>query len=266
MVERKYCPRIDLSLRASSCDSSEEDERRAVSLHDIARALRTGLRTTDSAFDRFLPTKLQAVSPQYWTPLVVAARAAQWLERVGVQSVVDIGSGAGKFCVSAALASRCQYTGIEQRAHLVESASELARLFAVDDRVQFVHGTFGEMPLPVADAYYVFNPFEESFFSDGSALDSSVELSPARYARDLCAMAKLLEHARIGTYLLTYNGFGGSIPGIYQELFVDRTLPNVLRMWRKGSGTTAVPIRLAGPDFGSRDGFLKPESRSEESR
>ena len=36
-----------------------------------------------------------------------------------------------------------------------------------------------------------------------------------------------------GTYLLTYNGFGGAVPRTYEQVRVDRDLPNVLRMWRQ---------------------------------
>ena len=45
---------------------------------------------------------------------------------VDVQSVVDIGSGAGKFCVAAALGSGCRFTGLEQRPRLVAAARTLA--------------------------------------------------------------------------------------------------------------------------------------------
>jgi hypothetical protein len=63
---------------------------------------------TDSAFDRFLPEDLKAVSAQYSTPLRLGKRAAEWLDDLNVRHVVDIGSGAGKVCVPAALVSRAR--------------------------------------------------------------------------------------------------------------------------------------------------------------
>jgi len=42
-----------------------------------------------------------------------------------------------------------------------------------------------------------------------------------------------MHRAGIGTYVVTYNGFGGRIPMNYEEVHVDRETPNVLRAWRK---------------------------------
>ena len=69
----------------------------------LAAVMRTGSCPNDQSFDRFLPEPLRLVSPEYWTPLAVVKRAVDWLEDVGIRTVVDIGSGAGKFCA----AGRC---------------------------------------------------------------------------------------------------------------------------------------------------------------
>jgi predicted RNA methylase len=178
---------------------------------------------------------LRVVSGQYWTPLVVAARAAAWFEDVEVRTVVDIGSGAGKFCVAAALAGRCHFTGMEQRTRLVDASRTLSQLFGVEDQVCFVEGTLGESAVPEADAYYLYNPFGENLFASLDHLDEEVELGEARYDRDIAAVEELLRQARVGTCVLTYNGFGGQIPPTYRELRVDYELPSVLRLWRKTS-------------------------------
>src|SRR5258708_5890262 len=104
----------------------------------VADALRAGRCPPDQAFDGFLPAELRVVSHQYWTPLVVAKRTAEWLDDLNVRTVVDIGSGAGKLCVAAALACHCHFTGLERRSRLVAEARTLARVFDVDDRVNFV--------------------------------------------------------------------------------------------------------------------------------
>ncbi len=199
----------------------------------IAKALREGIRPPDRAFDRLLPRELRDVSWQYWTPLRVAMRAAVWLDAMGVHTVVDIGSGPGKFCVAAALAGKAEYTGLEQRPRLISAARELAQRFAVEDRVRFVEGALGEVQLPAADAYYLYNPFGENLFGSSEHLDDEVELSHARFQRDVAAIDTLLRHAPVGTYLLTYNGFGGRMPASYREVLIDSELPNVLRLCRK---------------------------------
>ena len=184
-------------------------------------------------FDRFLPADLEAVSYQYWTPLVTAIRAAEWLDELNIRRVFDVGSGAGKFCVAAALAGRAHFVGIEQRARLVTAARELARTFDVADRVEFVHGNFDERFAPDADAYYFYNSFGENLFDADNCLDADVELSEDRYLADIAAAERLLRDAPIGTYLLTYNGFGGEVPESYSEVRVDRELPCVLCLWKK---------------------------------
>lgn len=205
----------------------------------VATALRLGDCPPDRAFDRFLPLELQLVSRRYWTPLVVAMRVAQWLERYDVRSVVDIGAGAGKLCVAAALAGRTHFIGLEQRARLVGAARDLARVFEVSDRVAFLHGALGETIVPETDAYYLYNPFGENLFGPEDFLDEEVELGDERYLRDIAAVEDLLRQAPVGTYLLTYNGFGGEVPPSYSEVRVDRDLPNVLRMWRKTQSSSS---------------------------
>jgi hypothetical protein len=199
----------------------------------IADILRAGFCPSDAVFDRFLPSNLRAVSRQHWTPLEVAVRAGEWIDQFDIRTVVDIGSGAGKFCVAAALASRATFVGLEQRARLISAASELAQTFDVADRVTFVHATLGLTPLPPAEAYYLYNPFGENLFGAESRLDEEVELGYSRYVRDVATVRELLRRAPVDTYLITYNGFGGRIPMDYRNLRVDRELPNVLGLWRK---------------------------------
>ena len=128
----------------------------------LAAMMRTGSCPNDQSFDRFLPEPLRLVSPEYWTPLAVVKRAADWLEAVGIRTVVDIGSGAGKFCAAGALFGRCRFISLEQYSSLVRSAVALVDLFDLSDRVSFVAGDLQAVTAPVGDAYYFFNPFTGS--------------------------------------------------------------------------------------------------------
>jgi SAM-dependent methyltransferase len=205
----------------------------------VAEAFRRGSCPADHWFDRFLPNDLRALSGQYWTPLKAATRAAEWLDELKVRTVVDIGSGAGKFCVAAALAGRCHFTGLEQRSGLVAAARRLARTFDVDDRVAFVEGEFRITATPIADAYYLYNPFGEHIFGSTLLLET-ITCSGDRYARDVAAVEELLQRARVGTCLLTYNGFGGRVPADYRQIRVDETLPNARHLWRKKRSTSTT--------------------------
>lgn len=211
-----------------------------VDAQKVAGALRSHQHAEDEDFDRFIPHEDRRVSSDYWTPVRVATRAAQWLNYFGAHSVVDVGSGVGKFCVAAALGVECQFIGIEHRSRLVTAARALARTFEVEDRVNFVQSTMTDVGWPKADAYYLYNPFGENLCSYEYQLDREVELGIDRYKRDIAEAERFIEHAPRETFLITYNGFGGRIPDSYEQIAIDRDLPYELRMWRKarqaGSG------------------------------
>lgn len=200
---------------------------------EIVRLLQSDQLPRDREFDRFLPRELRTVSAQYWTPIAAAVQAGRWLCELGARSVLDIGSGAGKFCVVAHLATGLRCVGLEHRQRLVTAAATLARTFDVEQSVSFVQGALGETELPEVDAYYMYNPFGENLYGISEQLDDAVELGVRRYRRDLELATSLLSGARVGTHLLTYNGFGGDVPSGYCSLRVDRTLRSVLQVWRK---------------------------------
>jgi predicted RNA methylase len=172
-------------------------------------------------------------SALHWTPRHVAIRAATWIDELGIRTVVDIGSGAGKFCVAAALAGSATYIGLEQRARLVSVSRKLASHFDLETRVRFVHGTLSSSSLPSAEAYYMYNPFGENLFGPESQIDGDVERSESRYQRDVASVERVLAEMSSGTFLLTYNGFGGQVPSNFCQVRVARDLPNVLEMWKK---------------------------------
>lgn len=211
-------------------------DRSLVTIDAIALAIGAGGQPTDDAFDAFLPRDLAVASGIHWTPLAVTARAAIWLTELEIQMVVDIGSGAGKFCVAAALATSCRFVGIEQRERLVVAANNLAQQFKVADRVRFSLGAVDPSTMPPADLYYLYNPFGENWLAPTERLDADVELGDDRYVRDIAIVEEVLRRAPRGTYALTYNGFGGRMPRGYDQIRVDRTLPNILRLWEKTRG------------------------------
>jgi len=173
---------------------------------------------------------LRVVSPFYWSALAVAQRAAEWFTDADIRTVVDIGSGAGKFCVAAALFGRSRFIGLERRPFLVQSARALARLFDVNDRVRFVDGALGAVPSPIAEAYYFFNPFGDYTFGFERLANMGGECIEARRTYDVAAAERLLRRAAVGTWVLTFNGFGGRIPEGYDLTRVDWELPVALRM------------------------------------
>lgn len=233
------CDALRLALDGLSADSLERSFDPAAAAVRLARpllevsTLSAEGRLHDYAFDRLMPARLRAASERFWTPIEVTSRAAVWFEELGIRSVVDIGSGVGKFCIAGALIGTCSYVGIEQRPPLVNVARNLAWLLGVDGQVSFLDGEFGKLETPAADCYYLYNPFEENLFPIEESLDDHVELSRDRFRQDLRSFRALVSQLPFGAYVLTYNGVGGRMPEGLDEVRVDRDLPAPLRLLRK---------------------------------
>jgi predicted RNA methylase len=191
---------------------------------------RRGHARDDSLFDRFLPSKHRLTFGHFWTPLSVVACVARWLDELGVDNVVDIGSGVGKFCIAGALASRCRFSGIEQRRDLVQIGRGIVDALGLE-QVELLEGEFGEVRPPAATCYYFFNPFGESLLQ--YHLDDRVEVSASRTLRDIYAAEQLLSQAPSGGFVITYNGFGGTLPPGYELVRSSADFPCALHMSRK---------------------------------
>lgn len=230
-------PNLLTLLRGGPAKAKTPTDALALSVRD---RLRNGDLPSDEEVDGFLRPRSQHLSRQFWTPVGVAAKVARWLGDLGVERVLDIGSGSGKLCVVAAACGDASFVGLEQRTALADEATALAARFGLSDRVTFVNGSLGEVPLPEVDAFYLYNPFGENVFGPESHIDESVELSDRRYFEDVARVEALLREAPVGTALVTYNGFGGTIPGSFCEVAVDRKRPSVLRMWQKTSRVATI--------------------------
>lgn len=192
---------------------------------------RRALERDDSLFDRLLPTRHGNTFNNFWTPLGVAARVAHWLDEHQIDRVVDVGSGVGKLCIAAALASRASFIGLEHRPELAIIARDIADSLGLTPRVTFADSVFGEAPTPSAPCYYFFNPFGESLLQ--YPFDHSVDVSSSRSLRDVFAAEQLLQNAPDGTYVITYNGFGGTLPPGYQLLRSATDFPCALCLAQK---------------------------------
>lgn len=194
-----------ISPRGFSADSR--------SARPLARALRTGERVIDRDLDDVFPLEARRASKIHWTPVAVAAHAARLLADRPGATILDVGSGVGKFCLVAAATVRARIRGIEQRGHLVDIARRAAAKLEVD--VEFVHGTLDSQDPRKVDGIYLFNPFAENLSPTRDRIDNSVELTPERFRRDVDAMEHFLRGARIGTRVVTFCGFGGTMPEGY---------------------------------------------------
>lgn len=188
----------------------------------------------DDDFDAQYPERLQRASRMFWTPLCVARRAAQLMSQHGARRVLDVGSGAGKFCMGAAAAvPTLELVGVEHRPELVAIASALARRLGLQN-ARFEVGDAVRSDWSQHDGLYFFNPYGENLFGDPAEyLDETVELSCRRFQAEIEQTELRLVDAPVGTIVATYHGYGGRIPASFDLAAAERCGTNWLRVWRK---------------------------------
>src|SRR5690606_22861186 len=97
----------------------------------VAGLLRSGRVVPDDAFDAIYPEALKAVSSIHFAPVGVAARVVELLALPPGAVLLDVGAGAGKFCIVVAAMSQARVRGLERRPELAEAAREAARRLGI---------------------------------------------------------------------------------------------------------------------------------------
>lgn len=185
---------------------------------DILRAVAAGDRVSERDFDLIFPKAARKFARAEWTPLVAAVRAAAMLvDRPGVR-VLDVGCGAGKFCVIGSLTTKGQFTGIDTDEELVDIARELASAAKLP-RLTFRYGDALTLDWTKFDALYFFNPFANSAGDEAEFMATI-----GRVSAKLAAMPS-------GTRVVTYHGYGGQMPPCYREEAAEVVGPGVLQLW-----------------------------------
>ena len=210
----------------------------------------------DEKFDQVYPAQVRQLSAIFWTPVAVAAEAARLLVTTPGTRVLDVGCGAGKFCLIAATVTDGQFTGVEQRAELVTAARDAAAQLAAEG-VEFLHANVTDVPFAKYEAFYIFNPFEEHLH--GHKIDKAVALSPERFKRYTSYVSNQLGQQPLGTRVVTYMGYADDIPACYDceaTFFGDD-----LKLWIKNREYDADAERLgfrASRSYRGTQGWAPP--------
>lgn len=185
---------------------------------------------TDSDFDSIYPPSMQVWARQHWTPLRVARLATDFLTSGPPSRILDIGSGAGKFCLAGAcFAPRHHFYGIEQREYILEEARRARKKIGVTN-VSFLQGNFIQLDLRRFDHFYFFNSFYENLEEEGR-IDHDIEYSAERYRYYVRHLHNGLRSMPAGTRIATYHSLYEEVPLNYD--LVDTLEGGNLNFWIK---------------------------------
>lgn len=183
----------------------------------------------DTHFDGLYQRHIGSLSAVHWTPLDVVEEASDYLAVPGCR-VLDVGSGAGKFCIAAGSRhSKATFYGIEHRQHLVEEA-ERVRLLTGVPNVTFRFGNVTELQSDDFDHFYFYNSFCEQMQPWGR-IDNTVKISADLYRLYKSHFHAMLENKPADTRLVTYHTPNSEIPKSYK--LVRNTYKKCLKLWIK---------------------------------
>lgn len=207
---------------------------RSARIQLLARELRAATMVRDEAFDQIYPLAVRRASWLHWSPIRACVRAVKLLAPGPETRLLDVGAGAGKFCIVAAAMSGARVRGVERSPYLAQVARAAA--FRLGVSVEIADGTLdGEDPSST-DALYFFNPFAEALYLPGAAMEESAEERAARARHDVASAERFLERARVGARVATFFGFGGRMPSSFERVKREACAGGVLELWEKRSG------------------------------
>lgn len=195
--------------------------------------IRRGESVLDAEFDRVFPEAIGDASRTHWTQVERCLTGARMLASRGARTVLDVGSGAGKFALVAACAQpSLVVTGVEHRGYLVALSNALARAFEVGN-ARFEEGDALARDWSPYDAVYLYNPFVENLFHPSIRVDREVSLGGERYVREVAeARARLCTMAE-GALLLTFHGYGADVPSPWESVERAVSSDGVLELWQR---------------------------------
>ena len=120
--------------------------------------------SSDMIFNSVYPPHIREVAQKHWTPLEVAMKAADYLASSPGTKVLDIGSGSGKFCFTAAnFHPDTQFYGVEQRKELVDLCNNLKENFKLANITFKGEILFGKLELVISAAAMIMETLTKNY-------------------------------------------------------------------------------------------------------
>ena len=195
----------------------------------MSEILNRNLTVGDEEFNSIYPEEIKTLSAKHWTPVEVAKTAAQFLvNRPGVK-VLNIGSGAGKFCMIGSMLTDGQFTGVEYRESLYLLSKKLSTQYNLSN-VRFINNNITNINFKEYEAFYFFNSFIENM-SESEVMDNAMPLSAQLYGKYNQHLREQFAAMPMGTRLATYWGNTEEVPRGY--MLHSSAFNGELKMWEK---------------------------------
>lgn len=176
--------------------------------------------SSDIQFNSLYPPAIQRLARRHWTPLEATRLAVEFLAPTDGARILDIGSGAGKFCLSAAyFTPAALFYGVEQRKNLVEHAEAAKNTLGLGN-VFFVQGNFAQLDLRQFDHFYFYNSFYENL-KGTPKIDFNIPFSKALYNYYDCLLFEKLEEMPAGTRVVTRCSWEDKVPASFRVVKRD---------------------------------------------
>jgi len=179
---------------------------------------------TDQSFDAEYRKEVQKHSFIHWTPIEIIETAIDWLKLDSESRVLDIGSGAGKFCVVGSKRSKAHFIGVEKREELIVAARDIATKHSATN-VTFVHKDIAEVDFSDFTHFYYYNPFCE-YIAEFDRIDDSITYDPDSFRRYEDYVINSFDRLPVGTRVVTYCSGTFPFPESYElrDLLYDGKL------------------------------------------
>ncbi|WP_235832342.1 methyltransferase domain-containing protein [Flavobacterium zhairuonense] len=213
----------------------------------IFKFLKLNITVEDAAFNELYPRRIKRLAARHWTPVAVAKFASEYLVDRPNKRVLDIGSGAGKFCLVGAASTTGRFYGVEQRASLVKLSKKIAERHYVTN-VEFIHSNINKINFSDYEAFYFYNSFYENIDSSCS-IDKTIAPERELFYSYSKYVKEQLEKTPVGTRLvaywsnweeipdsfkLEYAGCGGGIDFLAEDILADSQI-NLLALKKQCS-------------------------------
>lgn len=200
-------------------------------MESIIDKFRRNVTVFDDDFDMIFPEDVREYSNRHYTSVFLAQKAAEFLVQDKNDTILDIGSGTGKFCLVGALTTHGHFTGVEYRKHQSDIARNVAQNYSISN-VEFIHANILDVPFDEFTGFYMFNPFLEQI--DRTAkMDGLIKDDIENYTLFNEYVQSELMKKEIGTRLVSYYVPIIQIPDCFQQ--VDSFFGGTFCFWEKVS-------------------------------